>query len=69
MKKQDILIASLLNERLGYVQRNRPDRVKQIDDLLKRYAVTAPVEVEAAVLEVESERAVAPKAKRKKREV
>jgi hypothetical protein len=37
--------------------------------VVKRYAVTAPVEVEAAVLEVESERAVAPKAKRKKREV
>lgn len=69
MKKQDILIASLLNERLGYIQRNRPDRVKQIDELLKRYAVTAPVEVEAAVLEVGSERAVAPKTKRKKREV
>jgi hypothetical protein len=69
MKKQDILIASLLNERLGYAQRGRQDRVKQIDEVLKRYAVTAPVEVEAAVLEVESERAVAPKAKRKKREV
>lgn len=67
--KDKEFLTSLMAERLSYVRRGLTDRVKEIDVILKRYAVADSSDVEAAVIDVEAERAVAPKVKRKKREV
>lgn len=37
-------IAGLLRERQGYVNRNLPDRIKQVDEQLKLYGYKSPVE-------------------------
>jgi hypothetical protein len=69
MDKEKLYVANLLNERLGYVRRGLHERVAEVDEILKRYAVAVPQDVETTTIEPEVERAVAPKAKRKKREV
>lgn len=54
-------VDSLLRERQGYVVRNLPDRVRQVDEQLELHGVRVtsdalPPEVEAAVLSAPVER-------------
>lgn len=62
-------IASLLIEREGYVRRGLKDRVKQVDDVLASLGHTVRTsspQKESASVEPESERAVAPRASKRK---
>lgn len=59
MNKQ--IIEALLTEREGYVRRNLPDRVKQVDEALRHAGYTAAsAPVETATAEPVAERAAKP---------
>lgn len=60
-------IEALLVEREGYVRRGLKDRVKQVDDVLSAlgYKQNAPKQ-ETATVEPEAERAVVPRATKRK---
>lgn len=60
-------IEALLIEREGYVRRGLKDRVKQVDDVLSAlgYKQSAPKQ-ENATVEPEAERAVVPRASKRK---
>ena len=59
-------IEALLVEREGYVRRNKPDRVKQIDEQLRELGFDKKLApVEAAAIEPETEQAVKPRAKKR----
>lgn len=60
MNKQ--IIEALLTEREGYVRRNLPDRVKQVDEALRHAGYTAdkPATVETATADPVAERAAKP---------
>ena len=57
----DHIIASLLNERAGYVQRGLKDRVSQVDAQLTALGHKSAPRVETASVEPETERAVTSK--------
>lgn len=63
------VIAGLLTEREGYVRRGLKDRVKQVDEALAalghKVRAEAP-QAESATVEVESERAVVPRASKRR---
>ena len=58
------LIAALLQEREGYIKRGLTERIEAIDASLKDLGYVAK---ETAAVEPESERAVTPKARKRKR--
>lgn len=55
-------IAALLAEREGYVRRNLPERVALVNDILRQLGH----DVEAAAVQPSTERAVAPKARKRR---
>lgn len=61
-------IEALKVERAGYVRRGLKDRVKMIDDILKKAGASldAEPEVEVASVEPEAERAIVRKARKRK---
>lgn len=62
-------IDALLTERAGYVLRGKKDRVKEVDDALREVGYESKYitkEKEVASVEVETEKAVSPNAKRKR---
>ncbi len=46
--QQEALVAALLRERVGYVQRNLPDRVEGVDAALRRLGHQPPDEPKKA---------------------
>lgn len=58
------LIEALLQERAGYVSRNLFERIEAIDATLSELGYVAK---ETAALEPEAERAIKPKARKRKR--
>lgn len=58
-------IESLLVEREGYVRRNKPDRVKEVDAQLRALGYEKVAQVEAATIEPDTERAVKPRVKKR----
>jgi len=62
MTTNDQMIAALLAERVGYVRRNLPARIKAVDDALAALGYKR----ETAAVEITVERAVQPKARRRK---
>lgn len=59
------LIESLLQEREGYVRRNLPDRVKQVDEALRNAGYKSAPKVETATAEPEVETAAKPATKKR----
>ncbi|MEE1763695.1 hypothetical protein [Streptomyces sp. SP18BB07] len=59
---EDPMVAALLREREGYVQRGMDDRVAQVDEQLKLRGHQAP----AAVKSEESSRSTPPKQRRQR---
>ena len=64
-------IDALLQERAGYVKRNLPERVKSVDDALRRLGfnqkyMTEEPQIETASIEVEVEKTVLKRGKKKK---
>lgn len=60
------LIEALLIERQGYVRRNLPDRVKQVDEALRAAGYTkASAPVETATAEPVTERASKPSTRKR----
>ena len=63
------VIAGLLAEREGYVRRGLKDRVKQVDEVLASLGHNVRAETpqaESATVDRESERAVVPRASKRK---
>ena len=58
------LIAALLQERAGYVRRNLKERIEAVD---QRLASLGYVAKETTAVEPEAERAIKPKARKRKR--
>ncbi|TFE42497.1 hypothetical protein E3E14_25270 [Streptomyces sp. ICN441] len=63
---EDTMVAALLREREGLVQRGLDDRVAQVDEQLRLRGHTPPAEEKAAPVEPVS-RATPPKARRQRR--
>jgi len=64
-------IDALLQERAGYVKRNLPERVKSVDDALRRLGfdqkyMTEEPQIETASIEVAVEKTVLKRGKKKK---
>jgi hypothetical protein len=69
LEEQERMIQGLLNERRGYEMRGKKDRVALVDQQLRELGFEPTYfekSVETAAVEPESERAVAPKARKRK---